>query len=852
MRVKSAFKELFHDVKHEFGRFSGKSAPPKEIEVSWPQNVVKTVEFGEKIDRPVEIHNPHERLAARPSTESNGQNKSSNFAASGQRNVTVEDVPEDNATLKLVNHVDNIPTVSTRRFRTPLPELPSPLGNEKYSSVQTADLAEWISEPRNSWRQSEQRTRAIVSKVRPMKATMRPVVPRAQSETYQDNVDARTLFTPMNASIPTTTVNPLPVNAPGLSSPPRFRAAPQTHQSQPNHASHPPPVSPKIVEDPPKRREFIYPSAIGVNKKAWRYSVQASNACDTERINNRYSLHGEGFSNLHKLIPITDPEILAKMEKIRHIESDNKEQVRPAATYMRFTRSDEGPRSNPTQHHPGPNYHPPATYQTATRLASIPPKPHPLPSEPQPQHPSHDGFFIPQPQSLASPPPLPPRTPASSTSALSTNIRTPKGLYGPTFSPRNRTQVPVYPIETKAEYSKRGRAPILERWNETKLKQRREDSAGIEIVREDGSVWRSADIVLGRIGHDEGVKKTLLESDWKTINAKGPTVVNQPLNFGPVPGVVPPTRHSVLSSFSDLLSISGYPPRPLEDMQRLPPAPSRGVLLYKRASYPPAACDSPLPLQPFIRPHRLQYEFRQPGPWDMPDFCYPPKPTPLSSTDALDILYKYVSRPLPPHASTLRNQRLQEAASYFPSTRPENVYFPAITEMVEYITTSYHSISRPQLSGSVTTLNQTNLLRLLVTNEMLPWPTVQEDLYDELVHFRHMWPISQDLGLRPLVFLHLIHEPVGLIVFLSTEDDALYLWSRQWDDGVFGGRRLLIRAGKTIDECEEGITKGLHATEFEHGGWLKIDGRKNMGPARMASPDEDCVNWYGRKGHIQI
>jgi hypothetical protein len=135
---------------------------------------------------------------------------------------------------------------------------------------------------------------------------------------------------------------------------------------------------------------------------------------------------------------------------------------------------------------------------------------------------------------------------------------------------------------------------------------------------------------------------------------------------------------------------------------------------------------------------------------------------------------------------------------------------------------------------------------------MLPFPAVQEDFYDEITHFRRMWPASQDLGLRPLVFLHLIHEPVGITVFLSTEDDALYLWSRDWDEHLFGGTKL-IRAGKTIDECEEGIVKGLHAIEFEHGGWLKLDGCKyEQIAAGMAIQEEKVVNWHGRNGHLQV
>ena len=68
-----------------------------------------------------------------------------------------------------------------------------------------------------------------------------------------------------------------------------------------------------------------------------------------------------------------------------------------------------------------------------------------------------------------------------------------------------------------------------------------------------------------------------------------------------------------------------------------------------------------------------------------------------------------------------------------------------------------------------------------------------------------------------------MHEDVEIIVFLSTEDDSLYLWSHEWDEKLYGTRKL-IRAAATIDECDTGILQGLHVLEFEFGGWLKIDG----------------------------
>jgi hypothetical protein len=91
--------------------------------------------------------------------------------------------------------------------------------------------------------------------------------------------------------------------------------------------------------------------------------------------------------------------------------------------------------------------------------------------------------------------------------------------------------------------------------------------------------------------------------------------------------------------------------------------------------------------------------------------------------------------------------------------------------------------------------------------------------------------------------LRFIHEVAEILVFLSTEDDALYLWSRGWDINLFPNARL-IRAGRTIDECEAGIAAGLHLLNPEHGGWVAFDGTQHgFRGGYNTMPEEHIYGW---------
>jgi hypothetical protein len=209
----------------------------------------------------------------------------------------------------------------------------------------------------------------------------------------------------------------------------------------------------------------------------------------------------------------------------------------------------------------------------------------------------------------------------------------------------------------------------------------------------------------------------------------------------------------------------------------------------------------------------------QQGPWEYCDQLYPPKNGGLTAEDVTQGLYNYITRPLSAAENALRNQRITESQSYFTTKPAKDETFNSVEEAVGSILDSYHKMGQQPLS----TINQISLLRLVVTGELLPYPTIRQELHHDLQVINNIFPIIEPLGLRPLAKLHFMHEDVGILVFIASEDDVLYLWCREWNVLHFGAM-VLVRATGTIDSCEEGILRGLHLLDFEKGGWLKIAG----------------------------
>jgi hypothetical protein len=66
-RMKINLRKVSQTFGDDFNRVLGCTTPAHSFEVSWPTEVVKIIERGETIDRPLEIINPHERSQAHQS-----------------------------------------------------------------------------------------------------------------------------------------------------------------------------------------------------------------------------------------------------------------------------------------------------------------------------------------------------------------------------------------------------------------------------------------------------------------------------------------------------------------------------------------------------------------------------------------------------------------------------------------------------------------------------------------------------------------------------------------------------------------------------------------------------------------
>jgi len=142
------------------------------------------------------------------------------------------------------------------------------------------------------------------------------------------------------------------------------------------------------------------------------------------------------------------------------------------------------------------NANPPAqSAKISPSRRPVPPPHSPQPHSPPSQLPRHLTPISPPQSYPRNTTPLSPKIPPS----LSSNIRTPPHLYPPNQAPNPcpRPTIRIVPKETKSTIGRRGRNAIMSRWTESLLRQKREFSRGVEIVTEQGDVWRCADAVLG-------------------------------------------------------------------------------------------------------------------------------------------------------------------------------------------------------------------------------------------------------------------------------------------------------------------------------------------------------------------
>ena len=605
-QVKKGFKALLRQL----SVFRRDANEQTTIEVSWPQSVVKTVECGQSIERSVEIRNPHERLLSfQPRI---GPRDRTRITTPVVNDGTVAKNASSNATLSAtMEHTRK--SCAQGRVR-----------DDKYDLLETDNL----------------------------------LIPNFISQELQS----------------------------------------------------------------PQRNQILFPNPISVKRNAWRYSVDAAEACDRERKKHRYSLYGDGFLHLTERPQITDPTIVAKVEELRKFRnpavdkavearrrvltqegtliSDNDtlrkvEELRRASVPLEtedFTDEDEddlyGRSDEPLQHqgHQGrvthllcqkesvnaqktpylsdrscvrgirtsssrqstspsistarnigllssaelatpigarnrsreirgsedeskPAFTPQGTSKcipprNARRVTVVSREPsniscsassstaraadRPYTLDQSSTELQTQSESIRMPGSASIPMQVPARNPISiqpsgcEVSSRSSNVRTPIAMYNIDHEIGERKPVYVYPKETKEELAKRGRARIQDRWTYERLNKQREESKDREVLREDGSVWQVADVILGNAIYGEGhqiqqeqdlISRYLqFEENFalpsgphspKYIPQRRPPPI--PQHRGPTPPV--PNKNSLVPSyFSDLANPSGhsepFPPKP--------------------------------------------------------------------------------------------------------------------------------------------------------------------------------------------------------------------------------------------------------------------------------------------------
>jgi len=836
--VKENFRSLLDTLSNEF-HFPNRSSKKKVIDVSWPQSVVKTVEFGSPIERPIKIQNQHERIlgqqtrvpaAVASEPVENLPSLNNDAAAIEQETIAVEVEEATNVTANPANIVslDEVRDVNVGNAEQ---------GNR--ASINTTSVQEWMSEPRTSWRQSAPRTKATVSKVRHMKPELRSV----PVNNLRPDVAQRT---PNE-----TALNHIQSQADLSSNPPTQRRSSPTSTPQTGNNDSP---SVHSKRSPP-RREFVIPRAIAIKKDSWRYSVDAAVSCNRERTQNRYSMPGDGFSDLLPSNEIRDSDTLEKITKLRQegLERATNPGDRPGIRGFGSSKTDAETQQKiselrqTTQHFHGARVR---ENNVVEGYGDTPAPPRDPVESSQVDAPSKDSEPVTIPTPSIPPPDSshPPRTPELRPSTVSSNIRTPKAYVGLTHDIADRVQVQIYPRETKAESTERGRAAVLERWVDRELlRHRRQESKGVERKDEEGVIWRSADILLGKAKYAPGpaiVREFPLQAPKpapvpRGPNGVGPSTDSRFYKFPPprLPRV--PQNSPVESDFSDIISTARYPHRMPGSSQRFPPPPSRAIVSYSTSTSPDTQPSSRTVTPGMVNPS----SYRQPGPWNIPDLVNHHTTTPISASLAQEVLIKYVRRPLHPIHSQNRDRRLAESQLFFTMEPPLNIYFNDLKDMVGYALEAQKAVQREGFTQEPTTLNRVNFLRLIISKEFLPYPLVCKDIFPTLQLFNCAWPIAEVLGLRPFGLLHFMHEEVEIMVFLSTEDEAMYLWSQEWDDGIFGARTL-IRAGTTIDDCERGILNGLHVIRFEQGGWLKIEGYDDKTIEELNAETEEDLYGY--------
>jgi len=782
--------------------FRRRKSKKKEVQISWPQDVVKLLEDGDPLHRVLAIRNSHERIVQKPAGGAETHHVGSEDVGQGSPAAAREGVDASSPQCKRQNQ--RSPPNGTNSSLADVELAIAPQGQKVntlgHSTINTDSVREFMSEPRASWRLSAPRTERLVSKVRLVEPEVRVIsrTPPSESPSMSKHPDPSETF------------------------------------AQPAYLAS---VNGQHHEGGKDRPLFVFPNPISVQRRAWMYSVDAEAACNREREKYRYSNNGDGFKDLVPIASITDPEILNKIAAIR-LQQQNElpRNDRNRIYHPKQQRPHES--VNPTSAWTDIHYHQPPRLNSVEQAMSpngTPNQSHQLPEQsksPDINLQAGDPAEASMPNTKlnmreVSQMEMNPSSPLDKTtihiphdlrsqhSSLSSNVRTPRSFYGPKFIPHeDRPQNPIVikPKLSKAAFGLQQRSGVLSRNPPDVLQAKQEFGLGREEMSPDGDLWRTAPIVLGQLTYETITR-------WRNREGDEPDTPS----ISPVP-----------SSFNEVPSTTQRPSRPPEKSRSFLPTPSPAVISDRNGHHAPIKPPISKVIENAIQNQAhagLRYLLNH-------------STNRISSEDAKDLLYKTIRRPLSAHKEAKRQARLAKSQCYFaPDYKPQKP--ESIPERMNYVVAAFRDLARETSHPrGLTQADMVYLTRLLSTKEFVPYPIFQAHLRDSLTLFLEAWPIAEDLGLRPLAILHFLHEDVDIITFASTEDDALYLWSPEWDVQVFNAAKL-VRAGKTFEDCERGILEGLHVLEFERGGWLKLDGYEDgSSTARPPSGREDEEDIY--------
>jgi hypothetical protein len=304
-RMKINLRKVSQTFGDGLNRVLGRSTSSHPFEVSWPTEVVKTLECGETIDRRLEIVNPHERLQAHPSTGDGiswPQDVIKNLGLPQQ-----EHLPVLNATTRGAG-------ATVRLVAQPEPGVPVEPGAQDvqaHPTAHTASMHEFTTDQRDAWRNGPRKP-AKVSHIR--RATPIPCLCKPHQSSH---VHLEPEVSPIQAPVPAP-INPQEQNirsAPVETSTERH-PLPRDDRNDPTTSAAIDPVA-SIPPESSRRPEVVVPNPIAVKKEEWRLSAEAAAITDSVRVDKGYPLHGTPFHGLSPLKQVIDPEILQKMTEIR-------------------------------------------------------------------------------------------------------------------------------------------------------------------------------------------------------------------------------------------------------------------------------------------------------------------------------------------------------------------------------------------------------------------------------------------------------------------------------------------------------------------------------------------------------